>query len=137
MTSEVNVDEGAPAETAPRMPWSWSITRNTGELPWRTTSPHETVAAASAASPISRMELRMSSALDDARGDEDEELRVRLIDSVPLEQPLDDRHVAQPGRLVDRVGRAARIDAADDRRLAVADQHLGVGALGVDRARAI
>ena len=61
MTSETSVVAGVPACAAPRIPCSESITRNTGELPWRTTSPHETLAAIIAVRTISRVAMRMSS----------------------------------------------------------------------------
>ena len=50
ITSEISVFVAAPGVGPPRTPVSESITRYTGELPWRDTSPQETAAAASAAS---------------------------------------------------------------------------------------
>src|SRR4051812_35603538 len=54
-----------PLPVPPAVAVSWSMTRNTGELPSRTTSPHEMPADMIAASPINRMRVRMSLALDD------------------------------------------------------------------------
>ena len=62
----------------------------------------------------------------------------RLLSSdVPLEQPAEQRQPVEPWRPVLRRLLAADVDAADDRRLAVADQHLGDGALGVDGRDAV
>src|SRR4051812_39753251 len=72
---------------------SESMTRYIGELPCRTTSPHETLADTMAASPINRMRVRMSLALDDLRGDKDKQLGVRLVDAIASEQPFQERHV--------------------------------------------
>src|ERR1019366_5054790 len=99
------------------------ITKNTGELPWRTTSPHETLAAARAARPRSRVALRISpcrSVFDDARRNEDQEFGVRIAEVVTLEQPFEQRNLAEPRRAVGAHGTRARIDSANDGCLAIA-----------------
>src|SRR5262245_24050345 len=79
--------------------WSVSITSMTGALLWRTTSPHETDAAMIAASPRILVVLRIQLlALDDSRRDEDQELGALIVDGVALEQPTEQRDLAQSGR---------------------------------------
>src|SRR5687767_3044626 len=74
-----------------------------------------------------------SSTLDNPRRDENEQFSARVGDGVPPEQPSEERQPAQAGRLVVRRLLVAHVDAADDGRLTIAHQHLGVGALRVDR----
>src|SRR4051812_12407468 len=58
-TSDCSVPDGGPAVTPPRDACSVSSTTNTGERPWRTTSPHDTLAAAAAASTAAIILWRM------------------------------------------------------------------------------
>ena len=70
-----------------------------------------------------------------ARRDEDQQFAARIGHRVALEQPAEQRNPVQhraSGRSVDLL--LADEDAADDRRGAVVDLHLGDGALRVDRA---
>src|SRR6185503_12949556 len=90
MTSEISVEAGAPADTAPRMPCSESITMNEGPRPppVPTCVPQETVAAAMATTARNRVKRNISilnSALDDARGDENQQLRALVVQRVALE----------------------------------------------------
>src|SRR5262245_33296860 len=122
------------------LPWaacSRSITSMTGALPWRTTSPHEVEAATIAASPRILVTLRIQLlALDDSRRDEDQQLGALIVNRVAFEQPAEERDLAQPGRAVVRRLLLAGEDAADDRGLPVADQHLRGRGLRVDRGDA-
>src|SRR4051794_17203575 len=84
MTSEVSVVAGVPMVAAPRMPASESITRYDDARPVRTTSPHETDTATIATSKEIRVRrcirvILCSSALDDARRDEDQQLRALVV----------------------------------------------------------
>src|SRR6476646_5829505 len=105
------------------------MTRNTGARPVRTTSPHELAATAAAAVRIIRLIIRirvvMPLAFGDAWRDENEEFRTVVERGVALEQPAKQRNHPEPGSPVRLVLLGAEIDAADDRRLAVVDQHRG------------
>ena len=58
ITSETRIVVPAPGVAAPREPVSESITRKTGDLLSRTTSPHERLPAASAARSVTKLRLK-------------------------------------------------------------------------------
>src|SRR5262249_46307571 len=104
--------------------------------------PHETVVAMSATAPesfLSWLKAVMVRLLTfgDARRDEDEELRVFVAHGVAPEQPLDERNAAQTRHAVVVVVILTGVDAADDGRLTVVDEHRRRGALRVDRRHAV
>src|SRR4030095_10838086 len=114
-TSDKRNPEGVPEPPADA--WSESMTSMTGALPWRTTSPHEIDAAKAATSPRRCEVLRIQLlALDDSRRDEDQELGALIVDGVALEQPTEQRDLAQPGRPIVRRLLLAGGDRAGDRR---------------------
>src|SRR5262249_31606447 len=119
-----------------------AITRNTADLSLRTTSPHEAVAVMSAANPRNLRAFRIlrilsSSAFDNLRRNEDEQLGALIVQRVPLEQPAKQRHPAEPRRTIVRHLLLTDVDAPDHRCLAVADQHCRVRALCVDGRNAV
>src|SRR5450759_2665570 len=72
-------------------------------------------------------------AIDNSRGDEDQEFRTIVVFLAISEEPTQDRDVREEGdSLIAETG-VARVDTADDRRVAVADQHGGLGFLLLDR----
>src|SRR5256885_1094128 len=88
----------------PCAPASEFMTRTTGDCPCRITSPHEAVAATIAAAKTNRavehIRIGPFSALDDARGDENQQLLVGGRVDVALEQPAQERHRAEPRRAI-------------------------------------
>jgi len=75
--------------------------------------------------------------LDDLRRDEDQQLRVLVVDFVALEQPAQKRDATESGRRAARVRGIADVDAADDGGLAVLDEHGRDGPLRVDGRNAV
>src|SRR5688572_1281083 len=69
--------------------------------------------------------------------DEDEQLAALIREFVALEQPAEQRQPMQGRRAVLARLLTAHVDAADDGRLAAADQHLRERALRVDRRDAV
>src|SRR5256885_1545211 len=86
ITSEVSVLTAVPAVAEPRMPPSESITRYDGARLLRTTSPHDVAVAPRATNVRNRLRFRMevmsASAPDDARRDEDEQLRTGVVHGI-------------------------------------------------------
>src|SRR6185312_13514215 len=72
--------------------------------------------------------------LDDSRRDKNQELVVDFAPRLVLEQVPDDGKVAQTGHAALAVVAGDLVDAADDRRAAVADHQTGMGVLGGDRS---
>src|SRR5438067_5152222 len=70
--------------------------------------------------------------VDDSRGDEDEQLRAVVGDRLLLEEPPEDGDLGEQRNLVERFRVPARVDAADDGRVAVLDEHFGLRLAAAD-----
>lgn len=66
-------------------------------------------------------------AVDDAGGDEDEQLGAVVGFEGVAEEVADDGDATEPGDGAHALGGVAGVDAADDGGVAVGDEHLGVG----------
>src|SRR5262249_23006952 len=94
------------------------------------TSP--SVAAAATPAPRRTLSRRWPSAskslgaVHDARREENDELAARVGCAAPLEQETEQRDVAEEGNLIEVSAGVARVDAADDDRVAVHDQEVGL-----------
>src|SRR5262245_22455355 len=76
-------------------------------------------------------------ALQNARGDEDQQLAALVLHAIALEQPAEERKTMQTRSPFRRGLLLAHEDAADDSRRTVIDLHLRVGALRVDGWNAV
>mmetsp|Transcript_20622 Transcript_20622/g.38538 ORF Transcript_20622/g.38538 Transcript_20622/m.38538 type:complete len:342 (-) Transcript_20622:2420-3445(-) len=70
---------------------------------------------------------------DDLGRQEDQQLGLAGRASLVLEQIAEHGHIAQQRHFVDGLAFVLGVDAADDHRTTVLDQHLSLGMLGVDR----
>src|SRR5262245_43816582 len=102
ITSETSVLAGVATVAAPRIPRIESTTRYEGARPVRTTSPHDVAAELRATNARNRFRFRMevmaASAPDDARRDEDEQLRAGVVHGIAPEQPSEQRNPTDAGR---------------------------------------
>src|SRR6478735_7785801 len=123
ITSEINVLDGVPAVENPRIPARESITRYDGALPLRTTSPHDVAVAPIATDARNRFRFRMevmaASAPDNARRNEDQQLRARVVHGITPEQPSEQRNPADAGGTIVLVLLVGHVDAANHRRRAI------------------
>src|SRR5262245_30954425 len=125
----ITSDFNGPGVDVPRTA-SESITRYDGARPLRTTSPHDVAVAPRAANARNRfrflMEVMAASAPDDARCDEDEQLRAGVVHGIAPEQPSKQRNPTDAGRPIGLVLLVGHVDTANHRRRAIAHQDTGV-----------
>src|SRR4029077_17325674 len=114
----ITSDFNGPGVDVPRTA-SESITRYDGARPLRTTSPHDVAVAPRATNTKNRFRFRMevmaASPRDEARRDEDKQLRAGVVHGIALEQPAEQRYPADARSPIVLVLLVGYVDAANHR----------------------